>query len=308
LSKKEVKMEMVKGILIGVLGFFICIFLISLSAVHVLHATVLNVDFMVEQSTQIDFTLMLGDVFKIYFQDMELPENFLQSASTKINAAIKLEVEKLLSSVYAYLYGKNDISHIEVHLHELFLTLKPSIVNSLYDSLAGQEKVIPKRELEKRFEVIWEQLLKEIPETLKVDEELFAAQDIKTISDMRTAFQSFQYAYVGLLFFILLLSGLVVFVNKSVMLSLRHIGIIILIPGILQVFFIFLLNQMGTWPSFLERVPNYMAVYANNVLKAFANSLQLFTVIYIVGGSLLIGASVLISIGVFKKVNNETEV
>jgi hypothetical protein len=308
LSKKEVKMEIVKGILIGVLGFFICIFLISLSAVHVLHTTVLNVDFMVEQSTQIDFTLMLEDVFKIYFQDMELPENFLQSASTEINAAIKLEVEKLLSSVYAYLYGKNDISHIEVHLHELFLTLKPSIVNSLYDSLAGQEKVIPRRELEKRFEVIWEQLLKEIPETLKVDEELFAAQDIKTISDMRTAFQSFQYAYVGLLFFILLLSGLVVFVNKSVMLSLRHIGIIILIPGILQVFFIFLLNRMGTWPSFLERVPNYMAVYANNVLKAFANSLQLFTVIYIVGGSLLIGASVLISMGVFKKVNNETEV
>jgi hypothetical protein len=301
LCRKEVKMEIVKGILIGVLGFFICVFLISLSVVNVVHTTVLNVDFMLEQSAQIDFALLLEDIIKINFQNMELPENFLQSASAEINATIKVQVEKLLSSVYAYLYGESDISHIEVRLQEMLSALKPSIVDALYESLAEQQKLIPKRELEKRFDVIWNQLLKEIPETLKVDEDLFAEQDVKTIADIRTAFQSFQYAYMGLIFVILLFSGLVVFVNKNVVLSLRHMGIIILIPGILQVLFIFLLNRMGSWPGFSERIPNYMTVYAQNVLKAFANSFQLFTVIYVIVGSLLIGASVLIGMGVFKR-------
>jgi len=295
-------MEILKGILIGVLGFFICIFMISLSFVNVVHTTVLNVDFMVEQIAHIDFALLLEDVLRIYFQNMELPDNFLQSSSTEINAIIKMQVKELLTSVYAYLHGTDDISHIEVRLHELFLTLKPSLANALYDSLTQQGEKIPKQELEKRFDIIWEQLLKEIPETLKVDEELLAAQDVATISDVRTAFQSFQYTYLGLIFFILLLAGIVVFVNKSIVLSLRHMGIIVLVPGILQVLFIFLLNQTGTWPSLTERVPKYMTTYVSNVLKAFAHSLQLFTIIYIIVGSLLIGVSVMISMGVFKTI------
>ncbi|MBN1797377.1 MAG: hypothetical protein JW822_02290 [Spirochaetales bacterium] len=293
-------MEILKGILIGVLGFFLCIFLISLSLVNVVHTTVLNVDFMVEQTSQIDFALLLEDVLSIYFQNMELPAHSLQSASVEINTIIAKQVKEILTSIYAYLYGQNDISRIEIHLHELFLTLKPSLVNSLYDSLTKQGEKFPKQELEKRFDIIWEQLLKEIPATLKVDEELLSEQDVSTISDIRTAFQSFQYTYIGLIFFILLLAGLVVFVNKSVVLSLRHMGIIVLVPGVLQMVLIFLFNRMGTWPAIIERVPKYMTIYVNNVLKGFASSLQLFTIIYIIVGSLLIGASVMISMGVFK--------
>ena len=298
-------MEILKGILIGVLGFFICIFLISLSFVHVVHATVLNADFMVEQTTHIDFTLLLEDVFKRYFQDMEVPDNFLQSASTDINAIIEMEVEKLLKSGYAYLYGKDGISYIEVHLHELFSTLKPLLANALYDSLIQQGQTIPKQIFEKQFDMKWKQLLTIIPETLKVDEELLATQDLNTISDVRGAFQSFQYSYIGLIFFILLLSGLVVFVNKNVILSLRHMGIIVLVPGILQLLLIFFIKQMETWPYIIERIPKYMTLFAGSMFKALANSLLLFTIIYIIVGSLLIGASVMISIGVFKSLNNK---
>jgi hypothetical protein len=297
-------MDIAKGVFIGVLGFFICIFLFSLSMVIAVNSTLLNVDFMIKQSGSIDFVLLLENIIRGYLQEKELPKNFLESEASEINAVMGKEVREILVSCYDFLSGKNDNPRIEVHFQDTFTSLKPALKNALYNSLSKEQKTLPRAAIEKGLDDTWKEIMKQIPPELKLNEEAFSQQELKMLYEIRKGFQSFPYTYTGLVFVVLLLSGIIFFIDKNLILSLRHLGIVVLVTGILQILLIFFFNQLVTWDSFKERVPQYIINFIGGLLTALADSLQLPTIIYIIAGSLLIGSSIIIGMGRNKEVDH----
>ncbi len=286
-------MDVLKGVMVGVAGFFMCIFLLALSMTHAASITVGNVGFMIREADRIDFSLLAEDILR-KVQSIELPPHFLASGAPKINALVRGFTAQAVDSVYRYLEGKRELAQIRIPIRRLLDNLKPVLADAIYESLKEQGGAPPRRVADERFNVVWEGLVSEIPDTLELDADSLTATDLVRLSGIRTGYQALGYAYLGFLVFIAVFCALIFFIDKDIPLSCRHVGIMLLIPGVLQGLLIYLLHHTGTWVGLVRRFPPYLSDYITDFLRAVGDAFYLTTLLYLLIGSLFIGASILL--------------
>jgi hypothetical protein len=284
-------MDVFKGVIVGVVGFFICIFLLAISMVYVVDVTIGDADFMVRNAAAVDYSLLLEDIMR-GAQPNELPENFLNGKAGEINRSVRGFVARIIQSVYGYLDGKIGPEEIKVPLWQLFDELRPLLAEAEYNSLRKQGQNVPKKSFDKRFDIIWRELMSEIPDTLEFDEKSLTPEDLHTLYGIRDGYRNFHYAYLGFILFFVVFCAIIFFVDRNIPLSLRHVGIMLVITGLLQVLLIILLHSMGTWTFVLDKIPKYLKSYAGVLLAALGDSFFLTTILYLVTGGVFIGASV----------------
>jgi hypothetical protein len=286
-------MDLLKGVLVGVTGFFICIFLLTLGITYVVSVTAGNADFMIREAGRIDFSLLAEDILR-KAQNGELPPQFLASGARKINALVHEFAAQVVGSVYNYLEGKQELSQIRIPIRRLLDNLKPVLADAIYTSLKEQGNAPPKRIADADFSEVWAGLVREIPDTLEFDQSSLSAADLARFSGIREAYHALRYSYLGLLFFIAVFCALIFFIDKNIPLSCRHVGIMLLIPGVLQGLLIYLLHHAGAWPGLVERFPSFLAGYIAGLLQSLGDAFYLTTMLYLLLGSVFIGASILL--------------
>ena len=152
-------MKFLKGLVLGLLSFFLFLSLSIFGLVFMLNQTLLNPGFITSELDNLDVSSLAGELISEQIPEGEFPEEFgtaLVNTITKLEPLVKEQVSAATHSVYDYLLGKKESPELASTFRNTFGN--PNFVASLVDeldisSLAG--------------EFLSQQLTEEIPEGME---------------------------------------------------------------------------------------------------------------------------------------------
>ncbi len=162
-------MKVLKGLATAVLGFLIFLSLTVFGIAYLLHATLLNPDFITSQVDSIDVPAVVRDVFEEQVSG-QLPEEAqsLKEAVYKViddqEPWLKEQLNGAIYTGYDFLLGKTDRLEITVSLEGLKASLKDSLWEALHDELPKMLPDLVEQELGPYIDEHWDKLAGQIPE------------------------------------------------------------------------------------------------------------------------------------------------
>jgi hypothetical protein len=162
-------MNALKGLATAILGFLLFLSLTVFGIAYLLHATLLNPDFITAQVDSIDVSAVVRDIFEeqVSGQLPEEAESLTEAVYNVIDEQEPWLKEQLNGAIYTgydFLLGKTDQLEITVSLEGLKASLKDSLWEALQEELPEMLPDLVEQELGTYIDEHWDELAGQIPE------------------------------------------------------------------------------------------------------------------------------------------------
>jgi hypothetical protein len=226
----------------------------SLNLTALLGDSVLNDDFIISIIEGMDLKPLLDEFIEGIITESGLPaglsySDYIDNIAADIEPWAKEQARLIIPPALDYILGNSDAFEVTVSMTTLRDALKNNLKQSFLSSPPQQYKGLSQAELGQTFDTLFEQTSEDIPESLTLDEELFASDDgtamtidttefEQVMSDSREGIRIFNISFILLIVFILLLIGGIIAIHRTVKGSALNLGIVSFILGIgLMIFY-----------------------------------------------------------------------
>jgi hypothetical protein len=229
-------MKILKGMALGFVGFFLFISLPFLGILISLNTTLLNPDFIVKEIYKLDITEIVRD-----YINTELPpeasaySSAIDDTLTQEKPWINQQINLIVHHAYDYLLGNIDELKFNVDLEEVKVNVSNNIINSIqnnppadFQKLSSQEKALYLSDLKK-------QIQDNVPSNyeININEELIGQDGVNALLQVKNILGILRISFWILIIMILVFIFLIILIQKEIRGSIRTLGVIFLIDGIL---------------------------------------------------------------------------
>jgi hypothetical protein len=301
--------QLLKWIFTCIIGLILFISLILLAVVFAINETLLNADFIISVLAGIDVADMIGDALQKEMQgnmpdelheiisrmDRDIPKDIQHTLEEKTKALIEKNLGSPIRAFYHYMLGKTDMFDVVIPLS----TVKNEIKVIVYDYLSvflDSQPAEYRQIIKKNVDSWWDTYASRMPSELNVSAMILDNNGVAFVEQVRTYLSYVQKVVIALIILIVVLVIITILIHRNFQASLRIPGIILLIAG-------FILFSINTFTGnfiievfFSKKIPDYLLTAISLILSEILKRMQLFSIIAICVGSVLIGVSFFIKV------------
>jgi hypothetical protein len=291
------------------IGLILFISLILLTVVFAINGTLLNADFIIEALGSIDVAEMIENALLQEMQismpnelkeivsgiNSDIPKDIQQSFEKKTRALIEKNLGTPVRSFYNYMLGKTNTFDVVIPFSTVKAEIKVLVYDYLDVFLASQPSEY-RQIVKKNVDTWWGMYASQMPSKLNMSTMILDNNGVAVVEEVRTYLQYVQTATIVLIILSLVLIIIIILIHRSFQISLRIPGIVLLITG-------FILFSINTFTGsiimkgfFSKKIPDYLLTALSLILSEILKRVQLFSIIAICIGSVLVGVSFFIKV------------
>ena len=291
-------MRVLKGLTLSLLGFLLFLSLTVFGLVYTLNSTVLSPDFVVSKLNQMDVPSLVED-----FISQQVTEQVPQEAGfiadvvdetiAELDPWIREQVTNTVYSSYDYLLGESQSLRLEITLEPVKEKLRENLWEALMESTPPQLADLPKAELEKQFNELYQQFSQDIPSTFSFDQTSLGPEVQSQLEQVKQVLSYAQTVYYGLIGLIAVLVLGIAFLHFQVRGATRNLGTIFTTYGAIEYGGVFAAKYFtGTQ---LDRIPipPQIQPWLPQLLADLLAPLEMFSLGCLIGGVALLVVSFL---------------
>jgi hypothetical protein len=293
-------LQILKGIALGFVCFFLCIALLILALIFTINSTLLNPQFVNREIQNLDIPAVVHET--LTNQASSLDPTFvtdIDQAITRIKPWIDTQVPFVIDSSYDYLLSKTDNLDISIPTGEIEQTVLDSLTTIYLKDPPAEYLSLPVSQRTQHIADLQKQFTDAFPASIDVNADSIGNADMQSIERVRDIVGYVRITYFGLigLCFLLILS--IILILRDLKAMTRTFGLVFLILGFLltAIFFILKLIVPGFIPT--SDLPLHVRTWIPQVINDFFSPLGIFSI------SLLAVGVILLVISFFVKRKNQ---
>jgi hypothetical protein len=230
------KVKILKGIGLGLLGFFLFIGLPCFGLVLTLNSTIFNPDFALKEIQGVDINETLREVVK-----SQLPSDVQNYASAIFDTLeqerpwIDEQIHNIVLDSYDFLRGNSGMLKLSISFNEIKQILTDNLVAAIIKSPPPEYQILSPQEQDLFILDLKKQIEEAMPANyvLEVNRDLIGQENMNLLQYAREIFKFFRTTFWILAGIIVLMLVLIILIEKKVRGILRILGIIFILDGIL---------------------------------------------------------------------------
>lgn len=292
-------MNILKGIGLGFVAFFLCVSLSFLTLLVTLHFTLLNPDFAVKEVEKLDLTEIAREYLNSQTNTGSLSySSAIDATITQEKPWINQQVRQIIFTTYDYLRGVSDQLRYTISLEEVKQDLANNLANAAVKSPPPEYQSLSPAEKEKYLLNLKNQYLEAIPSSydLEINQDTIGPQGMNALNQIKELIGYFQFALWFIIGFLVIMILLIVLIQLKLRGITRLLGIVFLIEGALSVLAYFILKMVIPWLIPLNELPNQFNTWMPGLINDFLLPWGICSLAVLIIGGICLTASFLIKV------------
>ena len=264
-------MKVLKGMALGLAGFFLFLSLFFLGLIFTLNSTILNPQFMVDEVEKLDLATAVREILtdQVLLDDAYIAA--INETLLDLKPWINQQISDAIYTVYDYLSGESEDISFTVPMETLKLKLVDNLAQAYLRSPPPEYARLPASEKERYLANIRQQTLDTVPAKIEVNEINLGADIFQALRQAREIINYIRTGYFALIGSVVVLIVLVVFILREAKSISRSLGIIFILAGAISVAAFLILKSaiVGMTLSYdiMPEFQAWMPVVINDVLS-----------------------------------------
>jgi hypothetical protein len=290
-------MGILKGLIVGLVGFFLFLILPVLGLAFTINNTVLNPQFMTTEVEKLDTVLLAKEIVAGQIPSSDIYYRAaISDTIVEMKPWIDQQISTSINRTYDYLLGKTDQFSFTISTEPLQLSLAKNFSKSFTQSPPPEYLGLSAAQKDQYLAQLQQQIKDSVPSSLTINQTSIGTESMRALQKTREIIRYIHTVYYWLIAIAVALILLLVWVLRDFKEFARPLTVISIITGILDFALFFWLRQSAL--SILS-LPNLPASF-QNWLSVFVSDFSLPLAIYslsLVG----IGVILLVASFVFRK-------
>jgi hypothetical protein len=270
--------------------------------VLMINQTILNPDFVVSQVNKFDIPSLAKEMLSQQISQLEVPAPYepyvaevMDDTIADLEPWMKEQARDGIYSFYDYLEGRSQSLSLVISLEPVKESLRDNLREVVLQSPPPELAGLPPAEIERYINESYQQISQEIPSTFDLTEALVSPEVTAQLEQVKQIIGYFHLAYNALIGLILLLTLLIIVINRQVRGSTRGLGSTFLTCGALSYAGVLVAkNVAGTQLTQLD-IPVYLQGWIPQFLSDLVAPLEMYGI-----GLLAAGVALLVVSFVYK--------
>jgi hypothetical protein len=285
-------MQVLKGLITGILSFLLFILLAAFGLVFTLHSTVLNADFVVSEINKLDISSLVEEIAAEQLQQADqYVVDVINDVIVEIEPWIKEQASIVIHSAYDYALGRSDNLNITIDLEPVKAQVKEKLRTALIESPPVELQGRPPSEVDQYFNDFSREFDKEIPATYEIDRDSLPAEVWNVLQQIRHYSGYYRLAYWGLIGIMVLLILLIFLIQRNARGTSRSLGTTFLLYGALEFAGLWLTRNYVSPFLKIPDTPPSLQSWIQQVFNDILGPLQILSLGLLGAGIILIGLS-----------------
>ena len=264
-------MKVLKGMALGLVGFFLFIALPILGLAFTINSTVLNPQFIVAEIEKLDITTTLQEILAAQMPSEDKTYLMgLNQSVIELKPWITEHISEVIHSGYDYLLGSTDTLQITISTEPVKQSLIKNLTQAYVQSPPPEYLQLSPNDRANYLNQIQQGITQAIPTTLEINQATIGPDNMRVVQQAKDDISYFHTGYFYLLAFSLILILLMIWIMREVKGATRVLGIIFLIDGALSMVVFLVCKQVipGMIPmsNFPSQIQTWLPQVARDLL------------------------------------------
>lgn len=285
-------MKVLKGIALGLMGFFLLMASVILGAAFTVNSTGLNPQFLVTEVEKLDINTVVPQIMNDMLPSDATPYIPAINATLNKNKSwINEQISYTINRFYDYLLGKTNTLNINISTVPIKQSLAENLTQIYIQTPPPEYSQLPSSEQAAYLNQLQQQVSSEIPSTITVDQSNIPPGIWQILQQARDAVGYFRTAYFALIAFIIALILLIIFTIRKIKGASLSLGIIFIIVGAISLAAFFILQKFVPGLIPINDLPAQLKSWITQLITDLLSPWKIFGIIVSVLGALLLVTS-----------------
>jgi hypothetical protein len=285
-------MQVLRGIALGLLGFFLFISLILLGIAFTIDNTALNPQFIVNEIGQLDIPSIVHETLaKSVPADYQPYIRGIDASVTETLPWINQQIKYIVTGTYDYLLSKTDRLDLSISTQPLQQSLKKNLTSAFLQSAPADYSRLSDADKQVYLARFQQEIVTFIPAQINITPDSLGADGAKAFIEARNIAGYIKNLYLVLIAATLVMAFLLVWLIRDVPGILRSLGIICFISGALSSIAVFGLKSLIPVMIPPNTLPEVLRLWIQTVLEDFISPWGIYSLSFLIGGLILFIAS-----------------
>ena len=285
-------MQVLRGIALGLLGFFLFSGLILLGIVFTIDNTALNPQFMINEIDKLDIPSIVHETLaKSVPADYQPYIKGIDASVTETLPWIKQQVNYVVKGTYNYLLSQTDRLDLSLSTQPLQQSLTKNLTSAFLQSAPADYSRLADADKQAYLARFQQEIVTFIPAQINITPDSLGADGASAIIEARNIAGYIKTIYSVLIAAILVMAFLFVWLIRDMQNILRSLGIICFISGALSSIAVFGLKSLIPVMVPSNILPESLRIWIQTVVEDFISPWGIYSLSFLIGGLVLFIAS-----------------
>jgi hypothetical protein len=287
-------LKVLRGMALGLVGFFLFIALPILGLAFTINSTLLSPQFITSEIDKLDITTAAQEVLA-----EQLPSDYkpymagIDQSLIELKPWITESIHQVINDGYDYLLGSTDTFHISISTGPAKQSLVKNLTQSFVQSPPPQYLQLSPSDRSQYLDQVQQGTMQMIPATLEITQDTIGPQNMQTLQQAGEIIRYFRTGYYYLIAFSILLVLLIVLIFREIKGATRTLGIILLIDGAFSMIAFLICKQFVPGLLTVDNLPLQLQTWLPQVAEDFLAPWGIFNLVILAIGAILLVASFL---------------
>jgi hypothetical protein len=285
-------MQVLRGIAMGLLGFFLFISLILLGIAFTIDNTALNPRFIVNEIDQLDIPSIVHETLaKSMPADYQPYLKGIDASVTETLPWIHQQVNYVVNGTYDYLLSKTDRLDLSFSTQPLQQSLKKNLTSAFLQSAPADYSRLTDADKQIYLASFQQEIVTFIPAQINITPDSLGTDGANAIIEARNIAGYIKTIYSVLIAATLVMAFLLVWLIRDLQSILRSLGIICFLSGALSSIAVFGLKSLIPVMIPSNTLPEVLRLWIQTVIEDFISPWGIYSLSFLIGGLILFIAS-----------------
>jgi hypothetical protein len=285
-------MQVLRGIALGLLGFFLFISLILLGIAFTIDNTALNPQFIVNEIGQLDIPSIVHETLaKSVPADYQPYIQGIDASVTETLPWINQQINYVVTGTYDYLLSKTDRLDLSISTQLLQQSLKKNLTSAFLQSAPADYSRLSDADKQVYLARFQQEIVTFIPAQINITPDSLGTDGAKAVIEARNIAGYIKNLYSVLIAATLVMAFLLVWLIRDVPGILRSLGIICFISGALSTIAVYGLKSLIPAMIPPNTLPELLRLWIQTLIEDFISPWGIYSLSFLIGGLILFIAS-----------------
>jgi hypothetical protein len=286
-------MKVLKGVALGLAGFFLFIGLLLLGITFNVNSTVLNSHFVVTEIEKLD----LATVAQQILNDNDLSssdQSYVFAINKTLNQNklwINQQIESSVGSFYYYLLGKTETLDITITTEPIKQSFSHNLTQIYTQSPPPDYQRLSSSEQNAYLDQIQQDIANNIPSTITINQDNIPSDIWQTIQTAKEITDYIRTAYFALIALCVVLILLIILITREIKAASLSLGITFLVAGVLSITSLIMMQLFVPSSIPTNDVPVQIRNWLIQLISDYLSPWKIYSIILLVLGVLLVATS-----------------
>ena len=277
-------MQVLRGIALGLLGFFLFIGLILLGIAFTIDNTALNPQFIINEIGKLDIPSMVHETLaKSVPADYQPYLKGIDASVTETLPWINQQVSNVINGTYDYLLGKTDRLDLSLSTQPLQQSLVKNLTSAFLQSAPADHSRLTDADKQVYLTRFQEEIVTSIPAQIRITPDSLGADGANTIIQARNIAGYLKTIYSVLIASALVMAFLLAWLLRDMKSILMSLGIICFISGVLSTIAVFGLKSLIPMLIPSNSLPELLRIWIQTAIEDFISPWGIYSLSFLIG-------------------------